>query len=191
MREHAHDGRAQPGEPAVHPPAVDAPVRPPRGSADVLALQRSAGNQAVGRWLAREADVEELDTGTTEKLGEWRVTVSKVGAFAATSVTWGGAVGEHGDVTMSDVTIVATPGAHSAKLMSLFSATTPVNVDVAHRSGFKLAVRKGIISACSGSGGSGPEAIESWTISPPRRDKRLSDDGPGPESDSAAETPAP
>jgi hypothetical protein len=126
MREHARDGRARTDQPAVHSPAVEAPVRRPHASADVLALQRSAGNQAVGRWLARDSAVEELDTGTKEKLGEWRVTVSKVGAFAADSVNWGGTLGERGDLTMSDVTIAAAPGPHAPKLMTLFFNSTPI-----------------------------------------------------------------
>jgi hypothetical protein len=85
MREHARDRRADAEEPAQQAPAVE-----PR-SQDVLALQRSAGNQAVGRWLAREGAVaEEGGTGTREKESDWKVTISGIGSFDVSAVSWSG-----------------------------------------------------------------------------------------------------
>ena len=168
MREHERDRRAHAEEPAQPAPAVQ-----PR-ALDVVALQRSAGNQAVSRWLARE---EEGGTGTRDRETDWKVKVSKVGSIDASSVSWS----MTGPGGIRDLSVVNEPGAHTVKLQTAMVSGTPVNVDVAHKTGFKHSVKNGVISSYSFSGGGGQAAMESWTVSPPTPKKRLSEDGTEPE----------
>jgi hypothetical protein len=169
MREHERDRRASAEEPAALAPAV----APPSHAADVLALQRSAGNQAVGRWLARdEAVAEEGGTGTRHTPGDWKITISGIGTFEAQSVNWGGT-----SEGAKDVSVSSALGTHSSKLQLALINGKPVTVEIVHKSGLRITVKKGHITQYQVSGGGGQETMEYWTVSEPKK-KGLAEEAP-------------
>jgi hypothetical protein len=179
MRAHARDGRAPTDEPPVPLPPAPAPRA---FAADLLALQRSAGNQAVGRYLAREEVApDESGTGTRHPEPTWKVTVSKIGPIDAQSVSWSGTGG-----TATGVTVVSEMGAHSPKLQNMLTTGTPVSVLAAHKQGFKHSLKKGLITSyATGAGDPSQAPMESWSVAP-SAPHRLEDEGAGPGNDETA-----
>ena len=163
MREHAHDGRALPGEPAVHRPAVDAPVRPPRGSADVLALQRSAGNQAVSALLARSPEPAKPKD---EKASGARATLPGIGTISLLSVSFGGGGGGGKAGSVREIVVSSKVGEHSPKLFKASLDGQPMEVEVVLPSGtsaLRLTLKGALVTSYSTSG-QDEHAIESWTL---------------------------
>jgi hypothetical protein len=157
MRAHDHDRvKPEPARPARRP---EQPLH------DVLALQRSAGNQAVSAMLSRQP---------TQTEAAATATVSKLGVIPLLSFSTQHRQGR-GEST-GGIVCVSNVGAHSAKLQQLMTAGEVVDVEiVAGKSGHKLKLERAIISSYS-TGDAEGVPTETWTIEP---GKTSYDDGKG------------
>lgn len=117
---------------AGHSQADPSPAR--RTSNPVLALQRSIGNRAVGRVLARDP----VRTGTV-----------RIGGVGQIKVKGGNLEEWDGTAELYTVDVTSQKGKHSAKLQTLSSARTRNNVKVtiapANKAGEQLSVGGGTL----------------------------------------------
>jgi hypothetical protein len=113
------------------------PARPQQSKDPLLELQRSAGNAAVARMLARDA---------TEKGATGSVHIGGVGDI---KVSGGNLQEWAGKDTPDTVELASEPGKHSAKLEKLATARTRTDVTVkispAHKEGENLNVGGGTL----------------------------------------------
>jgi hypothetical protein len=147
--------------------ADDHPLR--RSEADkVLALQRSAGNQAVSGLLARSPDTAEPKTEGAEGT---RATLSGIGTIPLLSASFGMGNAPGGSTSgrreggkgPREIVLVSKVGEHSAKLVKATADGNPMAVEVILASGVRLKLKGALVSRYSTSG-EGPDALESWTL---------------------------
>jgi hypothetical protein len=147
----------------------DATPEPLRPEDRVLALQRSAGNRAVGALLARDTAKPEQE----QKAAGARATLSGIGTIALVSVSFGanrsppGAdAGRGEDAKIREILVSSKHGEHSPKLSKALLDGTSMDVEVIVPSG-KSTVRvklKGAIVSAYSTSGDGDGAMESWTL---------------------------
>jgi len=165
MRHHEHERRRDDRR------DERAPERP-KPIHNVLALQRTAGNQAVAAMLARQPVVAETTGGTAKQQELGMVKVTKIGVIPILSFSMGSSSGRGHEAT--DYSFMSAVGTHSAKLMEALMSGTVVDAEVDVKS-FKLKIAGALVSQYS-SGDSQGEPIEHWSLTP--RSARL-DDGSG------------
>ena len=135
----------------------------------MLALQRSAGNQAVNAMLARTPD----DKKPQERKGSETVTLPDIGTIEVTSVgigqlanpglgRGGGAGDKDKQSAVREITLSSHVGKHSAELQRALIDGKQMDVEVVmQRSGgvFRLKLKAAIVSSYSTSG-----EDESWVL---------------------------
>lgn len=149
---------------------ADAP--PLRSEADrLLALQRSAGNHAVGALLARSPDgapVKEKEKATSGA----QATLSGIGTIPLTSVSFGAGRpvtrrrDREEEPPVQEITLTSKVGEHSAKLQraSIEGGAMAVEVTLTRGSStFRIKLEGALVSSYTTSGAEG-EAIESWSL---------------------------
>jgi type VI secretion system (T6SS) effector Hcp len=122
----------------------------------VLALQRSAGNRAVGALLARQPAETATDADT-----QTRVVLPGIGTVPLLSFSWN--VGYNGRST--ELQLQSVQGDHSAKLARASIDGTAMDVEViAPRGGVTMHIflKGALVSSYSLSSGDRP--TESWTL---------------------------
>jgi type VI protein secretion system component Hcp len=161
-REHDGSERRRPGEP---PPRSDV-------AETMLALQRSAGNQAVSALVARSPAGDEKESA---KGGGARATLADIGTIQLLSVsfptsapagTGRSADREQGEPTVRELVLTSRAGEHSPKLARAASdgKTMEVEVIVSGRKAMRLKLTGAVVSSYQMSGGGQPEEIETWTL---------------------------
>jgi hypothetical protein len=148
----------------------------------VLALQRSAGNQAVSALLARSPDGATEEKDKTESAGASgvRATLPGIGTIpllsfsaGATGRPPGGSAGRGREdekaPTVREMVFSSRVGEHSSKLFKATIDGKPMEVEVIvprGKSTLRLKLKGAIVSnySTSGAGGEGDSAIESWTL---------------------------
>jgi hypothetical protein len=164
MRSHEHERRHETERPERAP-------EPPRAGLDVLALQRSAGNQAVAAMLARQPVAEETKGGTEKQAGIGTVTLAGIGVIPI--ISFGS--GDRGTgAPTTEYTFTSHVGPHSTKLIQAFSKATPMDGEVDVQ-GFKLKLSKAMVSSYRTVESQG-ETVETWTVIP---ESAHVDDGSG------------
>ena len=128
MRHHEHERRPDDRR------DERAPERP-KPIHNVLALQRTAGNQAVAAMLARQPVAEETTGGTAKQQELGTVKLTKIGVIPILSFTMGSSSGRGHEAT--DYSFMSAVGTHSAKLMEALMSGTVVDAEVDVKS-FKL-----------------------------------------------------
>lgn len=120
--------RAERDRPGGERPAHEAPA--PAPSDRVLALQRSAGNQAVTALLARSPDTQEkAAAGPTAKVGD-------IGTIPIESVNFdlrrlgGGTAGRGREEAPKELTLSSRAGKHSARLQKAAVDGTAMDVEI-------------------------------------------------------------
>jgi hypothetical protein len=144
MRHHEHDRRV-----SDHP-EERAPERPPPLH-NVLALQRSAGNQAVAAMLAREPD--------TAAAGH--VTLTTIGKIPIRSFSRNSAPGRGDRDSAPELCFVSTLGEHSTKLSQAMTNGTAVDGEIDVKA-LKMQVKNAYVSQYQVAG----EGDESWCLLP-------------------------
>jgi hypothetical protein len=162
MRRHERDRREE-AEPEV------LPVQRPRPIHNVLALQRSAGNQAVAAMLARDPIAEETKGGGKKETAVGHVKLAGIGQIEVSSFTVGGSSGK-----ATEYTFTSAVGSHSAKLIQAMIDGKAVDAEIDVQ-GMKLKLTKVHISSYSSTSVEG-EPLETFTLMP--QTSRL-DDGSG------------
>jgi hypothetical protein len=155
--------RREAGESRRRPPAADR----------VLALQRSAGNQAVSALLARSPDAtKRKDDEKGAAAAGARATLSGIGTIPLLSVNFGvtrapTGRGEEGKApTPQEIVFSSKVGEHSTKLNKAVLDGQPMEVEVilpAGGSTLRLKLKGAIVSSYSTSGGEG-SATETWAL---------------------------
>ena len=164
------------------PERTDDERRPdvPGPAADVLALQRTAGNQAVGALLARQPKptAPKQKPKAPAAVAGNRVVFPGVGTFPFESMQMGGhrhttnppgsgSDREGGAPSLSEVVITSLPGEHSTALFRASLEGKGADVDVIFESGKESLVihlTNAMVTNYSLSGG-GERQIESWSLS--------------------------
>jgi hypothetical protein len=165
MREHERNRR-----PRSEPEPVEA--QRPQPLHNVLALQRSAGNQAVAAMLNRQPVAEETTGGPGKHEEVGTVTLTKIGIIPILSMSMGSPSGRAHEAT--DYSFMSAVGEHSARLMDALLNGTIVTAEVDVR-GFKLKLTQALVTHYSAGNAQG-EPIEHWALTP--RSART-DDGSG------------
>jgi hypothetical protein len=144
----------------------------------VLALQRSAGNQAVSALLARSPDGATEEKDKTESAGAsgLRATLPGIGTIpllsfgsSARGPSVGSGGGSHGDdkaPTFREMVFSSRVGEHSPKLFKANIDGKPMEVEVIvprGRSTLRLKLKGAIVSNYNSSG-AGDDPTESWTL---------------------------
>ena len=148
----------------------DAP--PVRSETDrLLALQRSAGNHAVGALLARSPDG--APAKENEETSGAKATLPGIGTIPLISVSFGagrpltrGRDDEEKQPPDQEIVFSSKPGKHSAKLQRAALDGRPMTVEVTLGKGptaIRIKLEGAIVSGYSTSG-DGPDAIESWSL---------------------------
>ena len=135
-----------------------APARPPES---VLALQRSAGNQAVSALLARSPEPAKPKD---EKASGARATLPGIGTIPLLSVSFGGGGNKAGSVR--EIVVSSKVGEHSPKLFKASLDGQPMEVEVVLPSGtsaLRLTLKGALVTSYSTSG-QDEHATESWTL---------------------------
>jgi hypothetical protein len=132
---------------------------PPKAGLDILALQRSAGNQAVGALLSRDA--------TTEAPPPARETLTKVGVIPLESFSRSVEKPNQNDPGPQGITCVSKVGGHSGQLSSVMANGDAVDADLEQlKTGFKISLKEAHVTSYSVSNDQGVP-FEQWTLLPP------------------------
>ncbi len=145
---------------------------PARSAAEqVLALQRSAGNRAVGSMLARDATTAEPADAkpADEKAPGSRCVYPGIGTIPLLAVQLGGSSIGRGrrnpDAEDSgEIVVVSEQGEHSAKLMQEAQSGSGKDVEI-QMTGLKILLKNALISAYSVDSRGDDKPTESWTLS--------------------------
>ena len=164
MRHHEHERDRREG---AEPEAL--PVQRPRPIHNVLALQRTAGNQAVATMLARDPIAEETKGGGEKTAAVGHVKLAGIGLIEVSSVSAGGSGGK-----AMEYTFTSAVGPHSAKLIQAMIDGKAVDGEVDVQ-GMKLKLTKVLVSSYSSTNVHG-EPQETFSLMP--QTSRL-DDGSG------------
>src|SRR5215210_621487 len=152
----------------------------PGPAADVLALQRTAGNRAVGALLARQpkpAAPKEKPKEPAPVTGN-RVVFPGIGTIPVESVQMGGGRNitnpsgtgsgrEGGAPAISEIVITSLQGEHSTALFRASLDGKGADVEVILESGKQkmvLKLKNALVSSYSVSGHGGDKPLESWTL---------------------------
>ncbi len=161
MRHHEHEReRRENAEPEA---------QRPRPIHNVLALQRSAGNQAVAAMLARDPIAEETKGGGQKEAAVGHVKLAGIGVIEVSSFTVGGSSGK-----ATEYTFTSTVGSHSAKLIQALIDGKAVDAEIDVQ-GMKLKLTKVLVSSYSTTNVEG-QPQETFSLMP--QTSRL-DDGSG------------
>jgi hypothetical protein len=164
MRHHEYERRV------IEAPEERARERP-QPIHDVLALQRSAGNQAVAAMLAREPE--------TQQAGH--VTLTNIGKIPVHSFWRSSAPGRGDRDAATELCFVSKIGAHSTKLTQAMSSGTPVDGDIDVKA-LKVKITNAFVSHYQVAG----EGDESWCLMP---SSAHVDDGSGEGGRGGSESP--
>jgi type VI secretion system secreted protein Hcp len=149
------------------------PVRPRRGPRNgVLALQRSAGNRAVGAILARQPGaVEEAKDERTRT----SLVMPRIGTIDLESFTWGRQTppqgGGPGKASFTEIQVTSKVGEHSPELQrATADGRYFKQVEIFHYNasgaGVRIKLTDVMITSYSLGGSSGDRLpVESWTLS--------------------------
>ena len=143
--------------------------REPQSAAEqVLALQRSAGNQAVNALLARDAAPADTKggAGKTDEAAVGNATVSGIGVIPLLSFQ-NRVEGAGARETKTEFVLTSKVGSHSAALTASVAKGAPLTIEVELKNGFKVKLEEAYISSYTTSDSQG-ETIETWTIVPGR-----------------------
>lgn len=156
------------------PGAAGTEPEPPQPVEQVLALQRSAGNQAVSALLARAPDtaVPTDDKGAAKASGP-SATLPGIGTIPLLSVGLdpgrgigpGGQGGKDREEPPKEIVFTSRLGKHSAQLSKAMLDGKAMDVEIVMPSGkstVRLTLKGAIVSSYSTTGGDQP--IESWTL---------------------------
>jgi type VI protein secretion system component Hcp len=144
-------------------------------AADVLALQRTAGNHAVGALLARQPQPTAPPKKEEAPAAGHHVVFPGIGTIAIESVQMGGTMGrpnppagrrEPAAPTFTEIHFTSRVGEHSTALFKASLDGKGADVEVFMPSGKTALVLKlsnALVSSYSTSGDRG-EAFESWTL---------------------------
>jgi type VI protein secretion system component Hcp len=154
------------------PERTDDQRRPdvPGPAAAVLALQRAAGNQAVGAMLARQPK----PTAPPKKETGFRVVFPGIGTIPVESIQMGTtqarpgrpAEREPGTPSFSEMHFTSRVGAHSTALFKAALDGKAVDVEVfmpGEKTTIVLKLTNALVTSYNTSGGQG-EGLESWTL---------------------------
>ena len=159
MRHHEHERDRREG---AEPEAL--PVQRPRPIHNVLALQRSAGNQAVAAMLSRQPVAEETRGGGSEKAAAvGKATLTGIGAIPILSFNMATGGTGKGKTPTSDYSFSSSVGPHSSKLQEALLQGKVIDAEVEVKS-FKVKLLKAMLVSYSTSSGEG-ELTETWTLS--------------------------
>ena len=159
MRHHEHERRS------ADRPDERAPERP-KPIHNVLALQRSVGNQAVAAMLAREPVAEEAKTGGEEEKAYGKATLAAIGAIPILSFTMG-VSSPDSKTQQRDFQFTSRVGGHSDRLMGALVAGSVHDAEVDIGGGrMKLKMEKAMVSSYQISGDAGSKPLEYWTLVP-------------------------
>ena len=158
-------------DPAARRRPDDGPARPDVAAA-TLALQRSAGNQAVSALVAR---TPAADTKEGERSGEPRATLPGVGTIRLLSVSLPpsrpGGTGRPGgrgeqEPAIRELTVTSRAGAHTPALAKAANDGRAMTVEIVlpGEKIVRLTLTGAIISAYQTSGGGQSGEIETWTL---------------------------
>src|SRR3954467_580398 len=145
--------------PHVVPPAAER----------LLALQRSAGNRAVGAALARAPDTKEkpqapAGTGYTATLpGIGTIELQSL-SLTSRQPPGGGTGGIGGENSPREMMLTSKVGEHSSKLQQALADGHAMDVEVVMSGGVKLTLKAAIVSSYSVSTGGADGQLESWTL---------------------------
>jgi hypothetical protein len=157
MREHEHERR--PPEPQPRRP------EPPRPLDGVLALQRSAGNQAVAAMLARQPVAEETRGGGSQRAAPGKATLTGIGPIEILSFGWEASSPTKKQEPRTECTFTSIVGEHSTKLQKALLEGKVMDVEVEIGS-LKVKLLKAVIVSYSiGSESGGDEPTEQWSLS--------------------------
>lgn len=144
--------------------------REPAPVADLLALQRTAGNRAVGSLLTRDTKTKDKPKEAAPVTGN-RVVFPGVGTIPAESIQFGSGGGRgpgQPQREVREITVTSIQGEHSDALFraSLEGRAADVDVIVQGPGGQALVIKlKGaIVANYSVSSGGGDRPMESWTL---------------------------
>ena len=137
-----------------------APPRRPPAAERLLELQRSAGNRAVGEYLAREP--EPADAKEETKATGPRVTLPGIGTIPLLSVGFPpgeGGVGDGKSPGPRELIMSSAVGKHSSQLSKAMLDGRTMDVEVVLAGGRTVTLHGAIVSSYTTSGDR-----ESWTL---------------------------
>jgi type VI protein secretion system component Hcp len=154
--------------------AGDAAPGPRQPVAQLLALQRSAGNRAVSALLARSPDTAVPADAKGTKASRPRATLTGIGTIPLLSVSLDpgrgagrpGGRGGSGRETFQEIVVSSRLGPHSTQLSKAVLDGTAMDVEIVMprgKSAVRLRLKGAIVSSYSTSSGD-DSAIESWTL---------------------------
>ena len=152
----------------------EAPEREPEPiAAELLALQRSAGNRAVAAMLARDAKAPpkpKEDKAAPPKPAGPHVTIDGIGVIALESFQWGShrGPGGHGggQPQVTEMQFTSKIGPHSNDLFRATLSGEARDAEIVYptKDGeLRIKLRGAMVSSYSVSGGD-KDAMESWTL---------------------------
>jgi type VI protein secretion system component Hcp len=135
----------------------------------LLALQRSAGNRAVGAVLARAPDTKEKPKAPAAT--GYAATLPGIGTIELQSLSFGsdrtspgGGGGGDRDQSPREMTFSSKVGEHSTKLQQALGDGRAMDVVVTMPGGVKLTLKGAIVSSYSAGAGGGGDTLETWTL---------------------------
>ena len=177
----------------------EAPRREPEPvPAQLLALQRSAGNRAVAAMLARDAKAPPKpkdDKAPPAKPAGPYVTIDGIGAIPVASFQWGsnrgpGGSGGHGgdQPQVSEIQFSSKIGPHSTDLFRATLSGEAHDAEIVYptKDGeLRIKLKGAMVSSYSVSG-DGKDAMESWTLNFTGIEFKKPKDGEAKETDGSA-----
>ena len=155
------------------PGATGAEPDRPQPAEQVLALQRSAGNQAVSALLARSPDTAVPADDKGAKASGHTATLPGIGTIPLLSVSMEpgrragrpGGRGGKDEETPKEIVVTSRLGPHSSKLSKAALDGNAMDVEIVMPGGkrtHRLTLKGAIVSGYSTTGGDDP--IETWTL---------------------------
>jgi type VI protein secretion system component Hcp len=137
----------------------------PAPAAELLALQRSAGNRAVTQMLARDGTKAPPKPAPPTETKGWVVKLPGVGDIPVESVQWSASPGQKGETGPKEIHFTSKQGEHSAALFRASLSGSAVDAEVVLTRGntvVRIKLKDALVSQYSVSGGDPP--MESWTL---------------------------
>jgi type VI protein secretion system component Hcp len=163
-RDHEHETRR----------SQEAPERGPEPiAAELLALQRSAGNRAVAAMLARDTKTPpkpKEDKAAPPKPTGPHVTIEGIGVISLESFQWGShqGAGGHGGgrPQVTEMQLSSKLGPHSNDLFRATLSGEPHDAEIVYltKDGELRVKFQGAIVSSYSTSGAGKDAMESWTL---------------------------
>lgn len=141
-------------------------------AAELLALQRSAGNRAVAAMLARDAKAppkpKDKDKAPPARAAGPRITIAGVGEIPLESFQWGTHRGAGGDQQqqVTEMVLTSKVGPHSTDLWRSMSHGEAHDAEIVYPSKdgeLRITLKGAIVSSYTLSG-DGEDALEGWSL---------------------------